>query len=120
MGKINRYTGILKHVLIWVGVILLLWSCSVRRSASLRGPLPVDDPQVRNGQIRYMAECQKCHPMGESGLGLAINGRWLPRFMKRYQVRHGLGVMPGFNKKEISDEDLSDILAYLKALNNNE
>jgi mono/diheme cytochrome c family protein len=62
-----------------------------------------------------MMHCQKCHPGGEGGLGPAINPNPAPGFIKRFQMRHGLGVMPGFNKNEISKKDLKDISKYMKA-----
>ena len=64
-----------------------------------------------------MAYCQKCHPSGEAGLGPSINANPAPQFIKRFQMRHGLGVMPGFKKDEISKSDLHDISKYLKAWN---
>lgn len=36
--------------------------------------------------------------------------------VKRFQVRHGLGAMPAFDKKHLSDEALDHLLSYLKAL----
>ena len=98
---------------------LFIAACSVRRSVPIEGPLPLEDPQVENGQVLFMSNCQKCHPMGESGLGLAINSNPAPKFVKRFQVRHGLGVMPSFTKNEISNDELDDILSYLKVLRKN-
>jgi mono/diheme cytochrome c family protein len=63
-----------------------------------------------------MSFCQKCHPAGEAGLGLSVNPN--PAFVKRFQVRHGLGVMPAFTKHEISTDDLRDISEFLKAWKN--
>jgi mono/diheme cytochrome c family protein len=71
--------------------------------------------KVQHGQELFMKNCDKCHPGGEAGLAPAINWNPAPGFIKRFQVRHGLGVMPSFNSSEISDADLKDILAYLKA-----
>jgi mono/diheme cytochrome c family protein len=62
-----------------------------------------------------MAHCQKCHPGGEGGLGPALNSNPAPQFIYRFQMRHGLGVMPAFKKDEISKRDLKDISKYLKA-----
>jgi mono/diheme cytochrome c family protein len=56
----------------------------------------------------------KCHPAGEAGLGPAINSNPAPQFIKRFQVRHGLGVMPCFDNEEISAADLRDISKYLR------
>lgn len=94
-------------------------ACSVRRSEPVRGPLAITTEQVKMGQIHYMAYCQKCHPAGESGLGPAINSKPLPGFLMRFQVRHGLGTMPSFKRDEISDDELSAIIAYIKVLKKN-
>ena len=75
-----------------------------------------DNPRVVNGERMYMANCQKCHPNGEGGLTLAINSNPAPGFVKRFQMRHGLGVMPSFKRDEISKTDLKDISKYLAAL----
>ena len=74
------------------------------------------DERVRRGEEVYMMFCQKCHPSGEASLGPSINANPAPQFIKRFQMRHGLGVMPGFKKDEIAKEDLRRISAYLKAL----
>lgn len=71
--------------------------------------------RIANGEKVYMAHCHKCHPAGESGLGPSLNSNPAPQFIKRFQMRHGLGVMPGFKKDEISKSDLHDISKYLKA-----
>ena len=70
--------------------------------------------EITNGEKVFMANCQKCHPGGEAGLGPALNSNPAPQFVKRFQMRHGLGVMPAFSKKEISKGDLRDISSYLK------
>jgi mono/diheme cytochrome c family protein len=62
-----------------------------------------------------MVYCQKCHPAGEAGLGPALNANPAPQFIKRFQVRHGLGVMPAFAKDQISESDLKSVSAYMKA-----
>ncbi|HEX6982441.1 MAG TPA: cytochrome c [Balneolaceae bacterium] len=87
----------------------------MRRSIPIDGPLPLTDSSVVQGRIHFMAHCHKCHPSGETGLGGGINK--IPfNFLKRFQARHGLGVMPSFTEREISDEELDKILAYLQAL----
>lgn len=68
------------------------------------------------GRDKYMQYCQKCHPMGEAGLGPALNNNPAPGFVKRFQVRHGLGAMPAFKADVISREDLNHIMKYLKTM----
>lgn len=100
-------------------LLLSLSGCAIRRSEPVRGPLSVDDQAVHDGQIVYMAHCQKCHPIGESGLGPALNSNPAPKFIKKFQVRHGLGMMPAFSQEHISDQDLQDVVQYLAALKRN-
>ena len=91
-------------------------SCAMRKSEPVNGKtfIPANEA-VANGERVYMMYCQKCHPGGEGGLGPAINSSPAPGFIRRFQVRHGLGVMPSFKKDEISKKDLHDITAYLRA-----
>jgi mono/diheme cytochrome c family protein len=49
-------------------------------------------------------------------MGPSINDKPLPKFLMRFQIRHGLGVMPAFSDKQISDSELNDIVNYLTAL----
>jgi mono/diheme cytochrome c family protein len=91
-------------------------SCSSRKSIPIAGARTLTDPHEKNGQAKFMQYCNKCHPQGEAGLGPALNSNPAPKFIKAFQVRHGLGVMPSFKKDEISDEELKDITSYLSAL----
>ena len=75
--------------------------------------------QAEAGRIAFMAKCHRCHPGGEAGLAPALNDKPFPDFLKRFQVRHGLGVMPSFTKEELSDADLDAILEYLEELRDN-
>lgn len=93
------------------------WSCgTARRGEPLRGPLRLDDPREQRGEIVFARYCNKCHPGGEAGLGPGLNDKPIPNFLKRYQVRHGMGVMPAFKANVITDEQLDDLIQYLEAL----
>ena len=91
---------------------------SARRREPLATPAPLD-VQAERGRAVFMANCHQCHPGGEAGLGPAINDKPLPEFLKKFQVRHGLGAMPSFSEQKISDEHLDDLMAYLNALRRN-
>jgi mono/diheme cytochrome c family protein len=98
-------------------ICMIVNCCTSRKSEPLTGKkLPMQDERVANGEMVFMANCQKCHPGGEGGLAPAINSNPAPQFVKRFQMRHGLGVMPSFKKNEISKKDLRDISKYLSAL----
>lgn len=64
----------------------------------------------------FMTHCNPCHPGGEAGLGPAINNKPLPGFLIKFQVRRGLGAMPSFSEHHIKDQELNDLIAYIKAL----
>lgn len=98
-----------------VSVVLLI-SCSARRSEPVEGTMDMSDPEVQKGEMLFNQYCHKCHPSGEAGMGPALNINPAPKFVKAFQVRHGLGVMPSFKKEEISKDDLDAILLYLKKL----
>ena|SRR5688572_14359276 len=94
----------------------LVSSCAVRKAEPIKGKQFVaKNERVANGEVVYMKYCQSCHPGGEGGLGPSINANPAPQFVKRFQMRHGLGVMPGFKKDEISKSDVRDISKFLKA-----
>jgi mono/diheme cytochrome c family protein len=109
-----------KYGHITVGIIIMtylsgVYSCAFRKSEPVKEKQFISsDAHVANGEKMYMMHCQKCHPAGEPGLGPSLNFNPAPQFIKRFQVRHGLGVMPSFKKDEISVQDLHDISRYLK------
>ena len=111
MKKSNVY-----HLFVVIFLLIVVISCSIRRGEPIRGAMNITDSRIKNGEEKFMMYCQKCHPGGEGGLGPALNTNPAPRFIKRFQVRHGLGVMPSFKKEEISDQDVKDIAKYMKAL----
>ncbi len=91
---------------------------SARRRPPLAPP-PTLSEQADAGQVAFMEKCNRCHPGGEAGLAPALNDKPFPSFLKRFQIRHGLGVMPHFSEEELSDPDLQAILKYLEALKEN-
>jgi len=55
------------------------------------------------------------HASGGS-LAPAINNKPLPGFLMKFQVRHGIGAMPAFSKRELPPDELDAVVKYLKAL----
>ncbi|MGE7774892.1 c-type cytochrome [Chitinophaga sp. NPDC101104] len=102
----------MKPAIILLTIIFI--SCTARRM-----PLAGNGVQGKEaalaGKKAYQQYCDKCHPGGEAGLGPALNNNPAPGFLKRFQVRHGLGAMPAFDASVVSPEDLDHIMAYLKA-----
>ena len=112
-----RRTGSALGSLMILGLVLVA-GCSARRGEPIVGPLPISEPEIARGHQVFMRECHQCHPGGEAGLGPAINNKPIPGFLIKFQVRTGLGAMPGFSQSEISTEELDHLLDYIKALRN--
>jgi mono/diheme cytochrome c family protein len=72
------------------------------------------EPRVVRGQQVFAMRCAKCHPGGREGLGTQLSP--IPEVLFRIQVRTGLGEMPSFPSKTLSDDDLDDLVAYYKAI----
>lgn len=89
---------------------------SARRSEPIAGPMALEDARLQRGRVLYDRYCYRCHTGGEGGLAPTINDKPLPKFLMRFQVRHGLGAMPSFSEQALNDEELNDILDYLVAL----
>jgi len=96
--------------------IILLAACAVRKSEPItqRQFNPTDN-QVINGERVFMMYCQKCHPGGEAGQGPSLVSSPLPQFLKRFQVRHGLGAMPAFKQNQLTTTELDNLSKYMKA-----
>lgn len=108
--RLIRYYSALAFIIIAMNV-----GCSSRHSEPLKKKDFVSRGAVAEGEKLFMQHCDKCHPAGEAGLGPAINSNPAPQFVKRFQMRHGLGVMPSFKSDEIKQDELLAISKYLKA-----
>lgn len=98
-------------------IVIVITACgSVRRGEPIAGPMNLTDASVQRGLIVFDTHCYKCHTQGEGGVGPMLNDTPLPKFLMRFQVRHGMGVMPAFSEEEISDGELEDLLNYIVAL----
>ena len=101
-------------------MLLLLTACgTARKVPPVAPPVPMAAESVATGHHEFIEYCHQCHPHGEGGLGPAINNKPLPGFLIRFQVRQGLGAMPAFPERVISDDELDAIVSYLKAVRRN-
>lgn len=105
----------MKQYLIILFVGIVIGSCAVRKTEPITGSVvSTDNPRVQHGEQLYLRYCYQCHPSGEPGLGPSVTT--VPGFLTRFQARHGMGVMPAFDKDVLSKQDLKDIALYLKQL----
>jgi mono/diheme cytochrome c family protein len=83
------------------------------------GALPAGDATA--GQRLVATLCNSCHPGANAGIGPALYG---PQFADRYPedslltavIRQGKGGMPGFSSDQVSDQDLANMIAYMRGL----
>ena len=105
------------HALRTFGVALaasLLAACgSARRAEPLVGEKQPPNAQIAAGEQVFDRNCSQCHPGGEGGLGPSLNDKPAPQWAIRFQVRHGLGAMPRFSEREISDQQLTAMTKYM-------
>lgn len=84
---------------------------------------PTEQPanMSRGGDV-YTQQCAACHgPAGTGGFAPALNSA---EFRQTYAsdaaiadlVRAGKGVMPALGAAKLSDEDMADLIAYLRSL----
>jgi mono/diheme cytochrome c family protein len=99
-----------------LGVLALAGCGTARRGEPLTGRAIASETGMQPGARLFFVHCHKCHTGGESGLGPALNDKPFPAFLMKFQVRHGLRAMPAFGDEEISDEQLDELLAYVKSL----
>ena len=97
-------------------VVALAAGCGpARRGVPFGPPLQLTERQ-KQGQVLFMRECNGCHPGGAGGLGPGIANKPLPGFAMRTQIRAGVGAMPAFTDKMLSDAEVDAIVDYLNAL----
>jgi mono/diheme cytochrome c family protein len=98
-----------------VATCVALASCATPRQSEPRtGAFRPVNEQVARGQAIFFRYCAKCHDAGHSALGPGISP--VPDFLIRFQVRHGLGVMPAFDEKVLPPDQLDDLVRYLDAI----
>lgn len=101
----------------WLVVLALvgLCACDQRRSDPFVGPVELNEQQLR-GEWFFFRNCNECHPQGESGLGPSMNDKPLPDALIKVQVRTPVGIMPPFSDAVLPDDQLEDLVEYLKAI----
>ena len=84
-------------------------------------PAPVAPGDATAGKATFLKTCFGCHPNGNAAIGPALYGA---AFSARYPdnaaieavIRGGRGRMPAFASSQLADDDLANIIAYLRSL----
>jgi mono/diheme cytochrome c family protein len=104
----------MKKILVFV-LIIIMPACSKKIIPPGETVKPLSEASLK-GQAVFMQRCNRCHPGGMAGLGPSIFNKPLPGFLIRFQVRAGLGAMPAFNKNSLPDNQLNDLIFYIKEM----
>ena len=112
MENFKETIGLLSGYLI----ILISLACSAPKSLPPAEPMNLTQEDLKEGRKLFASYCDHCHPNGMAGVGLAIINKPIPKFIIRFQVRNGIGLMPAFKEEIISDDQLNKITDYIKFL----
>lgn len=104
--------------LVFLMIIFMISSgcSSSKKEAYTVKPLAATSQEVEEGKVLFHKHCNSCHPDGTAGLGAPIVTTPIPGFAIRFQIRNGLGKMPAFSEKVISDGEVDKIIEYIQAL----
>jgi mono/diheme cytochrome c family protein len=98
-------------------LLMLLVACGAEHRGEPNGPeVATADPAIARGEHLFHKFCYQCHPGGSAGIGPALNDKPLPQVAIRTQIRKGVGSMPAFGDDWLTDAQVADIAAYVKAL----
>lgn len=107
----RKLTVICTLVSLWA--FLGLSSCSAPKALPTAETVSMPTEELENGRVLFNQNCATCHPEGMSGLGPAIINKPLPKFLIRFQIRNGMGVMPKFDEDVLTDKQVEHIAEYL-------
>jgi mono/diheme cytochrome c family protein len=120
----NSLTLFLLCVLSALSVAALLAACDngspspAPPNGSSPGAIEEATPGLPRGQAVFARYCNSCHPGGGRGAGPSLIelSPGLSDDLIRDSVRKGRNRMPAYNQSVISDDALTDMIAYIRTL----
>lgn len=88
-------------------------SCSAPKTVPLAEVVEMPSKELQQGRKLFNEYCASCHPGGMAGVGLAIINKPLPKALIKFQIRNGIGAMPAFDEKVLSDKEVKNITKYV-------
>lgn len=102
---------------VFVAAIAAAACGSPHRSEAFTGSRPnLDTALKRRGEVVFAENCNQCHPLGEGGLGPALNSKPAPAGAIAAVIRLGPGDMPAFRESDLSNDDVDAVTQYVVAL----
>lgn len=112
-ATVNRSLMIISLILFALLAAARMSSCSAPKTAPLAELVEMPTEKLQQGRILFNEYCATCHPGGMAGVGLGIIDKPLPKFLMKFQIRNGIGVMPAFDEKVLTDEEVDNIVDYI-------
>lgn len=101
-----------------LGVLVLLL-CIVADRAAGTAQQSVPQGRIAEGKTAWALplRCANCHgAQGEGGYGPDLAGRGISFEAFRHAVRTPWGIMPAYSERQMSDQTLADVYAFLSSL----
>lgn len=83
------------------------FNTAIDRILSLQG-------NSQRGELMYKRACNLCHPNGDEGIGESLRKSSKEDKAVARIIRAGKGHMPFFSMDKLSDQDVSDIIVFLR------
>lgn len=122
----GHFARLLLLVALTLSATVLLYGCAMseemRRIESVRqAEKQADASRSTNlsGEQLFIRSCNTCHPAGRAGMGPSLadlNEHFPDDVMLKQYIRKGKGIMPGQPKSAMNDEELDNLVVYLRAL----
>jgi mono/diheme cytochrome c family protein len=113
-----HHTRFPKVFLLLLASALFISACGVKAA-----PEPVTNEQASAGRAVFVEKsgCNRCHPGGERGLGPRLHGAEFEAKHPtdetiRRQIRTGGGGMPAFTPDRLTEQQVEDVIAYIRWL----
>lgn len=110
-----------------MSVALGLSACSIGEEVKhieevQRAQLRQETARTENltGEQLFVRSCNTCHPGGKAGIGPSleeINSKMPEDEALKALIRKGRGNMPPQSKESINDQELENLITYLRSLN---
>jgi mono/diheme cytochrome c family protein len=95
----------------------------VARAARVPAPIdvPVGPGDAESGRVPYLRTCGGCHGADGKGGDVPLHGPLLTAYYPddgalAGLIRNGLGKMPDTPPQELSDQQMADVIAFIRAL----